>query len=557
MTALFDAPDQPAGPAPQPPGGGADPVRVTGLTVTGPQGQRVLDDVSLTLRAGERLGVVGESGSGKTTLALALLGALRPGLRATSGTLSVTGQDPLALRGRALRRLRRRVACLPQDPAAALTPTMRVAAQVTELAAHRTPQDAARTLRGVGLPDDPAFLRRYPHELSGGQQQRLALGRVLAAEPDVLVLDEPTTGLDLLTQRLVLDEVARLTERRRLTLLFITHDLAAAARLTDRIAVLRAGRLVEEGPLTEVLGRPRAPYTRELVRAVPDIAEAHTRPPRPESETEPVLRVTGLTAGHGRGAHRVTTAHDVSLHVAPGECVALLGGSGTGKTTLARCVTGHHTPDTGTVALDGAPVPGPLRARTLDQRRLVQLVAQDASGSLNPRRTVGATIARPLRVLRGMDRKAAADETRRLLRLVGLDEQCAARLPGTLSGGQRQRVAIARALAPRPRLLLCDEVTSSLDVRIQADILALLDDLRTRLGLGLLLISHDLGVIARMADRVLVLDGGTVREQGSVAEVFTSPRHAWTKELLAAVPSMSAYTAQRAPRDPGTPAGRA
>lgn len=556
MTALFDAPGRPGDPAPLSPDGTPAPVRVTGLTVTGPDDRPVLDDLSLTLRAGERLGVVGESGSGKTTLALSLLGALRPGMRATAGTLWVTDRDPLALRGRELRRLRRRVAYLPQDPAAALTPTMRVAAQVTERAAHRGPQDAAAILRGVGLPDDPAFLRRYPHELSGGQQQRLALGRVLAAEPEVLVLDEPTTGLDLLTQRLVLDEVARLTEQRRLTLLFITHDLAAAARLTDRLAVLRAGRLVEEGPLADVLGNPREPYTRELVRAVPDIDEARSRPAGPKSEAEPLLRVTGLSAGHGRGARRVTTARDVSLHVAPGECVALLGGSGAGKTTLARCVTGHHTPDTGVVELVGTPVPGPLRARTLDQRRLVQLVAQDASGSLNPRRTVGATMARPLRVLRGMGRQAAVDETLRLLRLVGLDDQCAGRLPGTLSGGQRQRVAIARALAAQPRLLLCDEVTSSLDVRVQADILALLDDLRTRLGLGLLLISHDLGVIARMADRVLVLDQGTVCEQGPVAEVFTAPRHPWTRDLLAAVPSMSAHTARRAPQELGTPAER-
>ncbi|MEU3892188.1 ABC transporter ATP-binding protein [Streptomyces sp. NPDC029041] len=576
MSALFDAHGAPAAPAPRQsrPGRapGAPPtapelISVTGLTVADPQGRPVLDDLHLTVRAGQRIGVVGESGSGKTTLALALLGALRPGLRAAAGAIRVAGRDPLALRGRELRRLRREtVGYLPQDPAAALTPTMRVGALVSELAAARTPRHIARTLRGVGLPDDPGFLRRFPHELSGGQQQRLALGRVLAAEPDVLVLDEPTTGLDVLTQRLVLDEVARLAAERELTLLFITHDLPAAARLTDRLAVLRAGRVVEEGPVASVLGRPRAAYTRELLRAVPDIGEAADRRPaatdRPVAPADgaaeavpvpvPVLRVSGLRAGHGRGSRQVVTSQDVSFHIDPGECVALLGGSGTGKTTLARCVTGHHTPDAGVIELAGAAVPGPLRGRTLGQRRLVQLVAQDANGSLNPRRTVGATVARPLRVLRGLDRRAAAEETERLLHLVGLDPQWAGRLPRTLSGGQRQRVALARALAAEPRLLLCDEVTSSLDVRIQADILALLDGLRTRLGLGLLLISHDLGVIARMADRVLVLDEGRVCEEGPVAEVFTAPRHRRTRALLDAVPSVQGELAGRAHRAPAS-----
>ncbi|WP_329582899.1 ABC transporter ATP-binding protein [Streptomyces sp. NBC_01361] len=566
MSAVFDARSGLAVPAPERPHGqgradaAPEAISVTDLTVADPNGRPVLDGLTLTVRAGERVGVVGESGSGKTTLALALLGALRPGLRTAGGGVRVAGEDPLALRGRDLRRLRRHtVAYLPQDPAAALTPTMRVGALVSELAVRRTPEDAARTLRSVGLPDGRDFLRRFPHELSGGQQQRLALGRVLAAGPAALVLDEPTTGLDVLTQRLVLDEVARLAAERNLTLLFITHDLPAAARLTDRLAVLKAGRVVEEGPVDAVLGRPRAAYTRELVRAVPDIGEAAARPAAPAGgapDTAPVLRVSGLSAGHGRGRARVTTAQDVSFHIEPGECVALLGGSGTGKTTLARCVTGHHRPDGGLIELAGSAVPGPLRGRTLDQRRLVQLVAQDANGSLNPRRTVGAAIARPLRVLRGLGGEAAAAETERLLRLVGLDPQWAGRLPRTLSGGQRQRVAIARALAAQPRLLLCDEVTSSLDVRIQAEILALLDGLRSRLGLGLLLISHDLGVIARMADRVLVLDGGTVREQGPVAEVFAAPRHPWTRAVLDAVPSVRGELAGRAERTPAADESR-
>ncbi|MFE3652100.1 ABC transporter ATP-binding protein [Streptomyces sp. NPDC059152] len=544
------------------PGGHRDAplLDVEALTVADPRGRPVLDGLSLRVRSGEALGVVGESGSGKTTLAMALLGALRPadggaaaGLRITAGRVRVAGRDLAALSGRELRAVRRHtVGYLPQDPAGALTPTMRVGALIGELAPERSAQAVARTLESVGLPAGRDFLRRFPHELSGGQQQRLALGRLLAADPAVAVLDEPTTGLDVLTRRRVLDEIGRLAAERGLTLVFITHDLPAAARLTDRLAVLRGGRLVEDGPVDEVLHRPRAAYTAELVRAVPDVAEAvRDRPDRspaggPSARTAggpagagPVLAVRGLRAGHGRGARRVTTAAGVSFAVARGECVALLGASGTGKTTLVRCLSGHHRPDQGVVELAGAPVAPRLRDRSVAQRRWVQLIAQDATGSLNPRRTVAAAIARPLRVLRGLDRDAAAGETRRLLGLVGLSAECADRLPGGLSGGQRQRVALARALAAGPEVLLCDEITASLDVRVQAEILRLLAELRRDLGLGLLLVSHDLGVVARLADRVLVLDRGGVVEDGPAAEVLGAPRHAWTREVVAAAPRLT------------------
>jgi len=505
-------------------------IQVDRLVVVEPRGHPVLDGVSLSVAARERVGVVGESGSGKTTLALALLGAVRRGLRLTGGRVGVAGHDMLALRGAALRAVRRRViAYLPQDPPSTLTPTMRVGAQIAELAGG---SDVAAHLDRLGLPTDRAFQRRFPHQLSGGQQRRLALARTLAGDPQVLVLDEPINGLDGPTRAAVLDEIAELTRARAMTLLFITHDLAAAARIADRLVVVRAGTIVEDGGLSATLAAPTSPYTAELVRAVPALPEAFEARAPARSGAVPVLEVRDLRASHG-ARRRVVVADGVSFTVARGECVALLARSGAGKTTLARCVTGLHRPDSGAVVLDGVPLPAALRDRTVEQRRRIQLVAQDPTLSLNPRRTAGAAVARPLRRLRGLSRAASRAETGRLLGLVGLDPGLAARLPAQLSGGQRQRVAIARALAAAPEILLCDEVTAGLDTRVQAAVLDLIADLRRRLGLAVLLITHDLGVVARTADRVLVLVDGAIREEGPVGEVLGAPRHEATRALVA------------------------
>ncbi|SDD62234.1 ABC transporter ATP-binding protein [Actinokineospora iranica] len=526
-------------------------ISISDLTVADTAGRAVLDQVTLRVEPGDRVGIVGESGSGKTTLATALLGAIRPGLRAAGGTITFDGRDVLSLGERELRALRRdSFAYLGQDPATALTPTMRVGRQIAELATDPSPKSVARHLEGVGLPGDRVFQRRFPHQLSGGQQQRLALARAMAGEPAVLILDEPTTGLDVITQALVLTQIEELAAARGITLLFITHDLIAAARLSDRLVVLRSGRVVEDGPLAATLTAPKHPYTAELVAAVPDIAEAFDKD-TPARASAPLLEVRDLVAGHGRGRRKLTTSDGVSFQVARGECVALLGASGSGKTTIARCVSGHHRPDSGQVLVDGEVMPVNVRDRTLDQRRKVQLVPQDSAGSLNPRRTVGAAIARPLRVLQGMDKAAAETETTRLLSLVGLPAEMAARYPRQLSGGQRQRVTIARALAAKPELLVCDEITSSLDVRVQAGVLDLVAELSRTEDLAVVLITHDLGVIARMADRVLSLRAGVVAEQGTVHEVLGAPRHEWTAELVAAVPSLRTELANRTPRKAG------
>ncbi|MYX96616.1 nickel ABC transporter ATP-binding protein NikE [Streptomyces sp. SID486] len=541
-------------------------IDVRELTVRDAAGRAVLDAVSLAVAAGERVAVVGESGSGKTTLAHALLGAVHRGLHAAGGVVRLAGHDMFALDRSAARAVRRKtVSYLPQDPPAHLTPHLRVGAQIAETAvAGAEGDEVGHLLERVGLPADRAFRRRFPHQLSGGQQQRLALARALAPRPAVLILDEPTTGLDVLVQRRILDQIDGLVVDHGLTLLLITHDLTAAAHLADRLAVMRDGRIVEDTALSRAFEDPESAYTAELLRAAPTIdrALAATKsavrqnpaggegPPgtpapaaaEPVHEAGPgrtgaaLLSVRDLRAGHGG---QPVIADGISFDVAAGECLALLGLSGAGKTTLARCVTGRHRPHAGTVSLAGETLPALLKDRSREQLRRIQLIAQDASLSLNPRRTVQAAIARPLRRLQGMDRAAVAHEVPRLLSLVGLDDSVAARYPRQLSGGQRQRVTIARALAARPDVLLCDEVTASLDTRVQAAVLDLLDDLRARLGLALVFITHDLGVLARIADRVLVLADGRVCEQGPVARILTESRHEWTRALVEAAPTLT------------------
>lgn len=462
------------------------------LRVTGPAGTPVLSDVSLVVGAGESVGIIGESGSGKTTLGLAALGVVRPGLSLAGGTVRLADHELLGLSERARRRLRRqRVAWLSQDPAAALTPTMPVHRQVSEMLNSPTPQQVADRLRALDLPTDPAFLRRLPRQLSGGQQRRVALARALASRPDLVLLDEPTASLDARSGLALIAEVSAAQRELGFALVLITHDLDLVARTCDRTLTLRAGRAVHE--------------------ALPSSADTTDVNPvsRPWVSGPALLQVRDLRAGYG-GAPVV---RDISFDVAATEAVALIGPSGIGKSTVARTIAGLHSPTSGALTVDGSPLAPTAALRTADQRAAVQLVPQDSAGALHPRRSVRASVARPARLLRGLSRAKALAEADELLAKVGLHPELGARRPGELSGGQRQRVVLARALAARPRLLICDEVTSALDTVSASAVLDLLDDLRARLGIAVLHITHDRTIVRERCDRVIELVDGAGADQ--------------------------------------------
>jgi peptide/nickel transport system ATP-binding protein len=512
-------------------------LRAEGLTVELPGGRRAVEDVSIAVAPGEILGLVGESGSGKTTLALALLGYARRGCRIVAGFVEVAGAPMTGLAETEVRSRRGRViSYVPQDPALALSPSLRIRDAIGDVAReHGGGSGSGRgrvldALERVQLPNDSVFAQRYPHELSGGQQQRVAIATALVCEPAAVVMDEPTTGLDVVTQARILEEVERLRSEHGIAVVYVSHDLAVVASIADRVAVMYGGRIVEEGETAQVITRPRHEYTRDLVAAIPRLVAA-----RAAAERRPaILTVEGLSAAHGAA----TVVEDVSLALPRGACLAVVGESGSGKTTVARCIAGLHAPTAGVISLAGTPLATRARARTREQRRRLQIVFQNPYDSLNPRHRVRDEIARPARLLRGLSGDEAQAEVARLLERVRLPAAVAARYPAELSGGERQRVAIARALAAGPEILVCDEITSALDVSVQAAVLELLQELRTELALSLVFISHDLAVVGAVADDVLVLERGRIRESGPTARVLASPEDDYTRRLLEAAPRL-------------------
>ncbi|NUP63239.1 MAG: ABC transporter ATP-binding protein [Nonomuraea sp.] len=519
-------------------------VRVDSLSVAYRSGGRevpVVHEVSLRADAGRTLALVGESGSGKSTLAATLLGHLRHGSKVTGGSVHVDGRDVFALPARELRRLRGgTVALVAQNAGQALTPSMRVGRQIEEAGGTVPVTDL---LEQVRLPRPAELARRYPHELSGGQQQRVAIAMAIAARPKVLVLDEPTTGLDVVTQRGVLDLIAALRDELGLAAVLVSHDLGVVAHLADEVCVLRSGRVVESGPTRQLFTGPREPYTRRLLASVPRldddglavVAATGEREIRPRAvvpeDAAVAVSARDVIVDHGR-----TRAVDgVSFEVLRGEVLALVGESGSGKSTLAWTLAGLHTPSGGTLAHEAGDLARPARRRPMSLRRRVQLVFQNADTSLNPRRTVGDAVRRPLRFFgTAAARGEAAERARRLITDVRLDPALADRLPAQLSGGQRQRIGIARALAGEPDVLVADEITTALDVSVQADVLRLVDDLRRERALACLFISHDLAVVRGIADRVVVLRDGVVVEEGPTEAVFADPGHPYTRQLMAA-----------------------
>jgi peptide/nickel transport system ATP-binding protein len=511
-------------------------LQADGLRVVLPGGRAAVDDVSISVQRGEILGLVGESGSGKTTLALALLGYARPGCRIAEGSVEVAGTRLTGLSETEARGHRGRVVSyVPQDPSSSLNPSLRIGAAVGHVAGEHGGrsgrEQVLEALERVHLPGDAAFARRYPHELSGGQQQRVTIATALVCEPAAVVMDEPTTGLDVVTQARILEEIERLRAERAIAVVYVSHDLAVVASIADRVAVMYEGRIVEEGDATQVITRPRHEYTQKLVASIPQLVE---RSPDVRQVGPAILSVDGLHAAHGS----VPVVEDVSFELARGACLAIVGESGSGKTTIARCVTGLHAPSAGAIRLDGKALAPRARSRTRLQRQRLQIVFQNPYDSLNPRRQIRDEIARPARLLRRISAKDAQAEVAGLLERVRLPRRLAERFPGELSGGERQRVAIARALAAGPELLVCDEITSALDASVQAAVLELLQELRAELGLSLLYISHDLAVVGAVADDVLVLESGRVRETGPTERVLSSPQDDYTRRLLEAAPSL-------------------
>jgi peptide/nickel transport system ATP-binding protein len=600
------APVNGSGPTP-----GATPgqvrLQVIGLEVRQERsGADVVRDVSFAVPAGEVLGLVGESGSGKTTVALALLGHARRGLRIAGGQVLLDGTDLLTLSPRDLRATRgARVSYVPQDPSSALNPALTIGTQIREVlrvhpgVAGDPAERVAEVMREAYLDPTPDLLHRYPHQLSGGQQQRVALAMAFACRPALIVLDEPTTGLDVTTQRHILATVRSLCRSYGVAAVYVSHDLAVVSGLVADVAVMYAGRVVEIGPAARLFGAPVHPYTRGLIRAVPSperaevltgidgqqprpgrrgpgcsfaarcgyaVAACTTTAPEPvtvagravrclraqdigptDSGPLPVVARPPAVAGPPALSIRDVAASygstqvlsGVGLEVAPRTCVAIVGESGSGKTTLARCVAGLHRNWTGDISFEGTPLAHGARERSQDLLRRVQYIFQNPYTSLNPRKTIGQILDQQLRQFSDHSRRDRLARVAEVLADVSLSPDLQSSYPDQLSGGERQRVAIARALAVQPELLICDEVTSSLDVSVQAIIIELLRRIQAEHHLAMIFITHNLALVRSIAQSVVVLRDGTVAEAGPVEQILEHPATPYTRRLVEDVPKLS------------------
>jgi len=585
-------------------------VVVQGLRIVTADGRRCLvDDGCLAVAAGEVLGVVGESGSGKTTLGLALLSHCRRGLRIDGGTVSIDGRDLCTESAKGLRQARGRlVSYVPQDPATALNPALKIGTQLVECLSpkRRDPAVLLDLLAGVKLPADPSFLDKFPHQLSGGQLQRVAIAMAFANRPRLVILDEPTTGLDVTTQAHVLATIRELCNVHGVAAIYVSHDIAVVAAISQRVAVVYAGRIVEIGPTARVLQAPAHPYTRALMRAVPDIdngtpvrgipghapeagaeasrcafaprcllALAACRQRLPErveiapahevsclrardreqleaarplvapssAGAVPMLAVEGLRAFYA--AREVL--HGVTFRIAAGECVALVGESGSGKTTMARSIAGLQHQVKGAMVFKGETLPLECRQRGASARRRIQYIFQNPYGSFNPRRSIGASLAMALSQFEPMSAAEQQGRVHSVLEQVSLPASTAGRYPRDLSGGQRQRAAIARALIADPDLLICDEITSALDVSVQAVITELLCRLQRERGLAMLFVTHNLAVVRGITQRICVMQSGDLVEEGATEEVMRRPRSAETQRLLRDAPRFTAREEEISP----------
>ncbi|MBS1879846.1 MAG: ABC transporter ATP-binding protein [Actinobacteria bacterium] len=584
---------------------------VEGLRVeVAASGAEIVDQASFTVGEGEVVGLVGESGSGKTTAALALLGYARRGTRIAAGRVVVAGIDMLALSAEEMRGVRGKViSYVPQDPTVALNPGLRIGLQLEETLSEHTGASAAEraeriatVLEEVRLPTDRQFLKRYAHQLSGGQQQRVCIAMAFLLQPKLIVMDEPTTGLDVSTQAHVLKIIREMCQRHRASAVYVSHDLAVISNLAQRVIVMYAGRLVEVGPSDAIFEQPGHPYTAKLIEAIPDLEAKMTlvaipgkvpppgqrpggcvfadrcdfaidkcraaAPPYEKLREQDVLCIRAVELDRGkrqRSAQHPTAAAGtgaqgpallkvagvdafygerqvlagVSFELHPSECIALVGESGSGKTTLSRAVAGLHHKWTGEIEVDQTPVATTVAQRPKELCRRMQYVFQSPFNSLNPRRSIGDAVRGPIQQFFGLRGKAADERVAAALERVSLPARAMDRYPDELSGGERQRVAIARALAAEPEILICDEVTSALDTSVQAAIIDLLQDLQQQERLGILFVTHNIALVRTIAERVLVLSEGTVVEEGLTATVLDTPHHPYTRSLIEDTPNIT------------------
>lgn len=506
----------------------------------------IVKNVSFSIRPGKVLALIGESGSGKTTISLSAMGYFRPGCELESGSISLDGVELTSLDPRRLQRLRgTNVSYVAQSAAAAFNGAHSLNRQVTEVPVTRMGISAAKAngqaidlYKKLELPDPLGIGRRYPHQVSGGQLQRLMAAMAMISEPRLLILDEPTTALDVTTQIEVLQAFKVLIAETGVSVIYVTHDLALVAQIADDIIVLKDGAVVESGPVEQIIHEPKAEYTVKLIGA------AHVMPDHIAGRREPgtgeerhVLELQSVSAGYGRTAAALAVK-DVSLKVRAGEVVGVIGESGSGKTSLGRVISGLMDVQSGEVRLDGSPLHQGVARRTGDQLRDIQFAFQMADVALNPRHTIRKTLARPLTFYFGLRGRKLAEEVERLMDLVELPRDLLDRLPSELSGGQKQRVNLARALAAKPKLIICDEITSALDTVVAKAILELVERLRFELRVAFVFITHDISVIARIADRVAVMRNGAIVEYGDTSHVLSNPAHDYTQLLLDSVPEM-------------------
>lgn len=594
-------------------------IRDISVGFTGRDGRtrEVLRNIDLSVSAGESVGLVGESGSGKSTLALAAMGYLKRGLRLLGGEARFDGQDMFGLDRKGLERIRGgQLALIPQNAGQSLTPTLRIGAQLSEaLRLHTQMPPEAHTgrvielLGNVRLPDPQGLLSRFPHELSGGQQQRVAIAMALAGRPKALLLDEPTTGLDVTTQAHILELLREIATKQGMAMIYVSHDLGAIARVCERVVVLYAGEVVLEGATRQVLKQPAHPYAQSLLASIPKLTDTTLpvaldgRPPAPGNagagcafadrcslvqdscrKSRPLLEkiasgqivrchrseqanhhhreikgadpvrydggaemldMRGLSIRYtkeglwdrlrGRSADTPATVDGISISIGKGETIGLVGESGSGKSTILKTLAGLLPAASGTITAAGQPLPRSVELRRPDQLRRVQLIFQNPDDSLNPRHTVAQSLEQPLKLYFGLSGEALLDRSIQILERVRLGAHYLDRLPSQLSGGEKQRVAIARAFAAEPEIVLCDEVTSALDVSVQAAVLDLLNDLKATQGTTFVFVSHDLAVVRALSDRVAVLYQGRLCEIGKTDLVFGQTSHPYTEVLLDAV----------------------